>query len=47
MTPAANADFNDGVEVDSFFTYQIMFIPDLTQKYGLRISGGAGEYARR
>ncbi len=43
MTPAANADFNDGVEVDSFFTYQIMFIPDLTQKYGLRISGGAGE----
>lgn len=43
MTPAANADFNDGLEVDSFFTYQIVFVPDLTQKYGLRISGGAGE----
>lgn len=43
MTPAANANFDDGLEVDSFFTYQIVFVPDLTQKYGLRISGGAGE----
>ncbi len=43
MTPAAKDRFNGGVELDSFFTYQIVFVPDLTQKYGLRITGGAGE----
>ncbi len=44
MTPKADAAINDGLEIDSFFTYQIIFVPDLTQKYGLQISGGAGEF---
>jgi len=33
----------DGLSPDTFFTYQIVFVPDLTQKYGLRIKGGVGE----
>lgn len=44
MTPAASDRFNGGVELDSFFTYQVIFIPDLSQKYGLQITGGAGEF---
>jgi hypothetical protein len=43
MMPKAGEDFKGGLSIDSFFTYQIIFVPDLTQKYGLRISGGAGE----
>jgi hypothetical protein len=42
MTPSAALD--DGIEPDSFFTYQVIFVPDLTQKYGLQITGGAGEF---
>lgn len=41
MTPGGRME--DGIAPDSFFTYQIIFVPDLTQKYGLQISGGAGE----
>jgi len=26
-----------------FYTYNFVFLPDLTQKYGLRIKGGVGE----
>ncbi len=33
----------DGLTPDTFYTYQIVFVPDLSQKYGLRIKGGAGE----
>lgn len=33
----------DGIAPDCFYTYQIIFVPDLSQKYGLRIQGGAGE----
>lgn len=44
MTPAAGDRFNGGVELDSFYTYQVIFVPDLTQKYGLQITGGAGEF---
>jgi len=33
----------DGLAPDTFFTYQIVFIPDMTQKYGLKIKGGTGE----
>jgi hypothetical protein len=33
----------DGLKPETFYTYQIVFIPDLTQKYGLKIKGGAGE----
>jgi hypothetical protein len=29
--------------VTTFYTYHIVFIPDLTQKYGLKIRGGVGE----
>jgi hypothetical protein len=33
----------DGASPDTFFTYHIVFVPDLTQKYGLRVKGGPGE----
>jgi hypothetical protein len=33
----------DGLQPETFYTYQILYLPDLTQKYGLRIRGGAGE----
>lgn len=34
---------SDGMAPQTFFTYQIVFVPDLTQKYGLKVRGGAGE----
>lgn len=34
---------NDGLGPHMFFTYEIVFVPDLTQKYTLEINGGAGE----
>lgn len=33
----------DGLKPEAFYTYHIIFVPDLTQKYGLKIKGGAGE----
>jgi hypothetical protein len=33
----------DGLAPATFYTYQIAFIPDLTQKYVLQITGGPGE----
>ncbi|MEM7453397.1 MAG: hypothetical protein AAF456_03475 [Planctomycetota bacterium] len=41
MTPSDA--WRDGITPDSFFSYQIVFVPDLSQKYGLQISGGPGE----
>lgn len=38
------AAIDDGAEPDTFFTYEVIFVPDLSQKYGLQISGGAGEF---
>jgi hypothetical protein len=43
MTPDGTKRIEDGLTPDSFFTYQIVFVPDLSQKYGLRIKGGPGE----
>ncbi len=34
---------SDGLAPDTFYTYQIVFVPDMTQKYGLKIRGGPGE----
>ena len=34
---------SDGLDPNVFYTYQIVFVPDLTQKYGLKIKGGVGE----
>lgn len=34
---------SDGLSPNTFYTYQIIFVPDLSQKYGLKIKGGAGE----
>ncbi len=31
------------VSPETFFTYHIVFVPDLSQKYGLKIKGGVGE----
>src|SRR5262249_15096187 len=33
----------DGLTPDTFFTYQIVFVPDMTRQYGLKIRGGPGE----
>jgi hypothetical protein len=33
----------DGLTPETFYTYHIVFVPDMTQKYGLKIRGGAGE----
>lgn len=33
----------DGLKPEAFYTYHIIFVPDLTQKYGLKINGGVGE----
>jgi hypothetical protein len=38
------ASVSDGLVPQEFYTYQIVYMPDLTQKYGLRIKGGAGEF---
>jgi hypothetical protein len=34
---------SDGLKPDVFYTYQIVFVPDLSQKFGLKIKGGVGE----
>lgn len=41
MSPIAAP--KDGLSPDVFYTYQIVFIPDLSQKYGLKVKGGVGE----
>jgi hypothetical protein len=41
VSPGAVAP--DGLKPEAFYTYHIVFVPDLTQKYGLKIKGGAGE----
>ncbi len=43
LTPNEAVKLGDDISPDSFFTYQIVFVPDLSQKYVLRIKGGAGE----
>jgi len=37
------ASIPDGLMPETFYTYQILYLPDLTQKYGLRVKGGVGE----
>ena len=34
---------DDGLAPNTFYTYQIIFVPDMTQKYGLKVNGGVGE----
>lgn len=34
----------DGLTPETFYTYQIVYMPDLTQKYGLKIRHRSGEY---
>jgi hypothetical protein len=41
LTP--NEAPRDSFAPETFYTYQIVFVPDLSQKYGLRIKGGVGE----
>ena len=41
--PAGASKALDGLKPEAFFTYHIVFVPDMTQKYGLKIKGGAGE----
>ena len=41
VVPAASIP--DGITPDTFYTYQFVMLPDLGQKYGLRVKGGTGE----
>jgi hypothetical protein len=41
VTPSSLPD--DGLAPDAFFTYHIVFVPDLSQKFGLKVRGGPGE----
>ncbi|HKB05410.1 MAG TPA: hypothetical protein VKD90_24510, partial [Gemmataceae bacterium] len=34
---------SDGLTPETFYTYQIIFVPDMSQKYGLKVRGGPGE----
>lgn len=34
---------SDGLSPNTFYTYQIIFVPDMSQKYGLKVKGGVGE----
>lgn len=43
ITVVPSAPIPDGLTPQTFYTYQIVFLPDLTQKYGLRVKGGVGE----
>jgi hypothetical protein len=36
--------FKDGVTPDTFYTYQVVFVPDLSQKYAIKVKGGPGEF---
>jgi hypothetical protein len=38
-----SASIPDGLTPDVFYTYQIVYLPDLTHRYGLRVKGGSGE----
>ncbi len=33
----------DGFAPETFYTYQIVFVPDMTQKFALKVKGGVGE----
>ena len=41
--PVVPVPTTDLLAPETFYTYQIVFVPDLSQKYGLRIKGGVGE----
>ncbi|GAA4457414.1 hypothetical protein GCM10023156_34190 [Novipirellula rosea] len=41
--PDSKSLVKDGLGPHMFFTYEIVFVPDLTQKYTLEINGGPGE----
>jgi hypothetical protein len=43
VVPAANEIPSDGLAPHTFFTYEIVFVPDLTQKYTMKLTGGPGE----
>jgi hypothetical protein len=43
MIPPGRIKDGHNLKPDSFYTYQIMFVPDLSQKYGLTVWGKAGE----
>ncbi|QDU54128.1 hypothetical protein [Aeoliella mucimassa] len=41
--PGSDAIPSDGLGPHMFYTYEIVFVPDLTQKYMLQVNGGPGE----
>jgi len=43
ITVVPAASIPDGLTPDVFYTYQIVYLPDLTHRYGLRVKGGSGE----
>jgi hypothetical protein len=34
---------NDNLTPETFYTYQIVFVPDMTKKFALKVKGGVGE----
>ncbi len=44
VSPSPAATPSDGLNPNAFYTYHIIFVPDLTQKYGLQVKGGVGEF---
>lgn len=42
VTPSGSLP--DGLTPEVFYTYQVLYLPDLTQKYGLEIHNGPGEF---
>ncbi|WP_197446378.1 hypothetical protein [Tautonia plasticadhaerens] len=43
ITPSAGQLPQELIGPETFYTYQIVFVPDMSQKYGLKVKGGAGE----
>lgn len=43
MIPEGRVQDGHSLNPDSFYTYQVIFVPDLSQKYGLNIKGNPGE----
>jgi len=43
LTVVPSTPLRDGLTPQTFYTYQVIVLPDLTQKYGLRVKGGVGE----
>jgi hypothetical protein len=44
LSPAYAGVTSERLTPEAFYTYHIVFVPDMTQKYGLKVRGGVGEF---